>query len=362
MKITGNLGAVLALALFSFNTQLSTARAQGNLNPPPGAPAPTMKTLQQIEPRTPISAPAITITARGSYYLTTNLTVSSGNGITIATNDVTLDLNGFTLSSTEASPLGIGIVVNFSPRNIRIFNGHIRGSVTNNGSGVYMGPGFATGIAGAPESTLISHVTVSGCLNEGISLAGEATTVESCTVQSVGHYGIWAATVSDCSAIDCGNNAIIADQAFNSRGESIGGLGISCFANAVNCYGRSSSMSGLYATTAQNCWGFSTNGPGLGAYAAQNSYGSSSTGSGLNVNYTAQNCVGICFGGSDYGLYSACTAIGCYGSSGTGTGLSATVANNCVGSSSGTAIQAAIGIGCYAISGSNIITNKYNMP
>jgi hypothetical protein len=178
----------------------------------------------------------------------------------------------------------------------------------------------------------------------------------------VGHYGIWAATVNDCSAIGCGNDAVIADNALNSRGESIAGLGVSCFANAVNCYGASSSMTGLYATTAQNCWGFSTNGPGLGAYTAQNCYGSSDTGSGLNVNYTAQNCVGICWSGSDYGLYSAYTATGCYGQSSSGTGLSAIVANTCVGSSSGTAIQASIGIGCYAASGTNIITNKYNMP
>jgi hypothetical protein len=38
------------------------------------------------------------------------------------------------------------------------------------------------------------------------------------------------------------------------------------------------------------------------------------------------------------------------------------VANNCVASGFGTAIQATVGIGCYALFGSNIITNKYNMP
>ncbi|HLX68778.1 MAG TPA: hypothetical protein VKV04_04035 [Verrucomicrobiae bacterium] len=350
----------LLLALFAiFNSELSTAFAQGSLTPP-GAPAATMKTLSQIEPRTPISSAPFTITSRGSYYLTTNLTVSSATAININTNDVTLDLNGFTISSTEANPLGIGIGINNFPlRNIRIFNGHIRGSVTNN-NGVYMGPGFATGIAGAPESTLISHVTVTGCLNEGISLSGESTTVESCTVQTVGHFGIWAATVNDCSVIDCGNDAIIADNAFNSRGESYAGLGISCLVSAMNCYGRSGSMAGIFATMTQNCWGISTNAVGLSAFTVQNSYGYSYTAAGLNAN-NVQNCYGIC-AGSDYGLYSAYTAIGCYGQSGTGIGLSAIVANNCVGSSSGTAIQATIGIGCYAVAGTNIITNKYNMP
>src|SRR5262249_30290848 len=76
--------------------------SQGPLTPP-GAPAPTMKTLDQIEARTPISSAPFTITNSGSYYLTTNLSVSTGNAITIATNGVTLDLNGFTISSTAAS-------------------------------------------------------------------------------------------------------------------------------------------------------------------------------------------------------------------------------------------------------------------
>ena len=41
-----------ALALLStLNSQLSTCLAQGSLTPP-GAPAPTMKSLAQIEPRT----------------------------------------------------------------------------------------------------------------------------------------------------------------------------------------------------------------------------------------------------------------------------------------------------------------------
>src|ERR1022692_4447454 len=87
---------------------LTSAFGQGALTPP-GAPAPDMKTLAQIEPRTPISYAPFTITNSGSYYLTTNLTVSSGNAITIATNGVTLDLGGFTIASTTPSAAGAGI-------------------------------------------------------------------------------------------------------------------------------------------------------------------------------------------------------------------------------------------------------------
>ncbi|RKX33704.1 MAG: hypothetical protein DRP64_20705, partial [Verrucomicrobia bacterium] len=69
-----------------------------------------MKTLQQIEPRLPLldsslgvsvyPSGTIVISQSGSYYLTENLTVSSGNGITINASGVTVDLRGFTIRST----------------------------------------------------------------------------------------------------------------------------------------------------------------------------------------------------------------------------------------------------------------------
>ncbi|HKI69298.1 MAG TPA: hypothetical protein VKA67_06905, partial [Verrucomicrobiae bacterium] len=118
----------------------ANAFAQGSLTPP-GAPAPTMKTLNQIEARMPISSAPFTITQPGSYYLTTNVSVSGGNAITIATNGVTLDLNGFTISSTAASASGFGILLESGLQNIAILNGFIQGGVTNNGSGTYSGSG-----------------------------------------------------------------------------------------------------------------------------------------------------------------------------------------------------------------------------
>src|SRR5207244_2456549 len=96
--------------------------AQGSLAPP-GAPVLTMTSLDQIEPRTPISSAPFTITNSGSYYLTTNLNVTAGDAITVSANGVTLDLNGFTIASTEASPTGTGILLSNNRSAIHILNG-----------------------------------------------------------------------------------------------------------------------------------------------------------------------------------------------------------------------------------------------
>ncbi len=163
--------AVAAVVLLStLNPQLSSVLAQGSLTPP-GAPAPTMKTLDQIEARTPISSVPYTMLTSGSYYLTANLTVPTGDAITIATNGVMLDLNGFTISSTAPSATGYGIKLNSGLRNISIVNGFIQGGVTNDG-GTYNGPGFGNGICFSgvrAENVRVAGVSVSGCLYYGIS-------------------------------------------------------------------------------------------------------------------------------------------------------------------------------------------------
>lgn len=98
-----------------------TVPAQGPLDPP-GAPAPLMKTLDQVEPRTAITHVPFTITQSGSYYLTGNLTGSSfQSGITITANNVTLDLMGFTLAGVPDSLRGITAVG--AVRNLTIRNG-----------------------------------------------------------------------------------------------------------------------------------------------------------------------------------------------------------------------------------------------
>ena len=79
MKTPTYIGITALLLVLAYH-----AIPQGNLDPPPGAPAPTIKTLDQMEPRTPLVVGAdgvsvlpatggITISQSGSYYVKGNL-------------------------------------------------------------------------------------------------------------------------------------------------------------------------------------------------------------------------------------------------------------------------------------------------
>ena len=174
--------------------------SQGSLTPP-GAPAPTMKSLDQIEARTPISAAPFTISNPGSYYLTTNLTGAvSGSGITISANNVTLDLNGFAVQGVPFS--ASGIVLSGTSTNVTVRNGTI------SGWGTY---GILFGTYGyLSQNLVLEHLTVSA---NGNGIAGANCVVQNCQSSDNNFYGIYVApgTVSHCLVQNNGSSGIFVD-------------------------------------------------------------------------------------------------------------------------------------------------------
>lgn len=398
---------ISSVVLSALNSQQSIAFAQGSLTPS-GPPAPIMKTLEQIEPRTPISSAPYSITIPGSYYLTSNLTVNVGeDAIGIFTNGVTLDLRGFTISSTASPAGGAGIALH-DVAMIHILDGNIAGNVTVI-SNSYFGGGFSYGVyvSAGCNAVRVTSISVSEVGFDAINLtAGNASVVEACTVNVAGGIGIEADSVANSVAIACGSSGIIATTANNSYGvttgsgygveagtvnncygSSLGNDGIHAVGTAENCYGTTSSSgdSGLYAYSAQNCYGNAT-GAGYGIFSttATGCYGSSSTGTGLYAQNNVENCYGysaagtgliansaiICYGysgGSGIGLQANEIAQSCYGSSSAGNGLTAYDAENCLGSSSasgfgvGTGLTASLAENCEGSSVGGVGLQVYNL-
>ncbi|MGI8908254.1 MAG: hypothetical protein ACR2IE_17410 [Candidatus Sumerlaeaceae bacterium] len=290
-----------------------------------------------ISPAAPAFTTPYVISQPGSYYLAGNITVASGNAINILTSGVTLDMNGFTISSTANPAAGVGIQITGSIANISIRNGNIRGQVTFTGptGTAVTGAGFVDGIsetAGPPTSVEVSRVKVEGCAGNGIALSTPASNVvENCSVRMAGQVGISAGTARSCIAVECGNVAIYALVVNDSMGAGRMGTGVYATTGASNSVGNSVAATGLYTDgTATSCKGQSETGQGLNAFSgATNCTGISVSAAGLLSNYLAVGCLGR--SGSGIGVVAPITK-GTFGFSDTGTGIFATtLADNCEG-------------------------------
>ena len=228
--------------------------AQGPLTPP-GVPAPTMKSLDQIEARTaipkspavPVAGPHFTISQPGSYYLTGNVEVASGNGINITASNVTLDLNGFALISKTASPAaGNAIDIAANLHSIEIKNGRITGGTVRTYTGpkpwqaTFAGPGWARGIqdvdASPAHGVLLSHLTVEQCGEYGIDLDGSSVLLH-VTALNNGNVGIFAKNGDLTNATATGNAGIGITIQFGSVTNAVainnGNAGISALWGSV---------------------------------------------------------------------------------------------------------------------------------
>lgn len=119
-RVASVIGLMVAFGL------IGTGAMGGSLTPPPGPVTSTMKTLDEVEARIPIRTVPMTINQPGSYYLTKNFTVGSGQfGLLVTVPNVSIDLNGFTLSGQAGG--AVGITASTPDVGIDISNGTIEG-------------------------------------------------------------------------------------------------------------------------------------------------------------------------------------------------------------------------------------------
>ena len=146
--------ATLHVAFLILNFSLF---AQGPLTPP-GAPAPTMKTLNQIEPRTAITSLPFIISAGGSYYLTKSFAqnFTGLDAITIQADNVTVDFCGFTIQQTNATASIVGVRIGSIP-----INTPLRNAVIKNGTIAGFAAVGITSLGG--RNCLIENLHVTGC-------------------------------------------------------------------------------------------------------------------------------------------------------------------------------------------------------
>lgn len=292
----------IAMAGLPFLVPSSTP-AQGSLTPP-GAPAPVMKTLAQVEPRIPISAP-FNISQPGSYYLTTNVYGSASiSGIGIFASDVTLDLSGYALIGASNSDVAIYLS---TVTNICIRNGTVRSwpTVGIDASQAQrcrfedLQISHTGGLVGGADCRVV-HCNVSECTGVGVTVFA-GSQVSDCNVNSNGSYGIYGdidIAVSKCISRNNGSGGIASGARSTIKdclADGSGGEGIAT--------GDGSIVDGCISTS-------------------HASYG-------IRVRKSSRviNCIAVNNGGSGIGTDTGCVLTGCVAATNTLAGISAGAAN-----------------------------------
>ncbi len=247
----------------------------GPLNPPSGPVTSTMKTLGEVEPRiavnptnTPGGLGAIyKITQPGSYYLTGNVTSNLFNdGIQIASSNVTLDLNGFSLLGAGATGAASGLSVSGACTNVTIKNGSAQGW-----------PGCGFKLDSAVDFRAID-LSVDSCGGEGILASTGATpstnggVIDNCVVSSCtsarGGFYVAKCRLSRCRAQSNTGYGFNGDtsQFTDCTASDNQSMGFSAYmSNFVGCYttGNATGFFLATASTAVSCTADHNHGTGF---------------------------------------------------------------------------------------------------
>jgi parallel beta-helix repeat protein len=136
-----------------------------------------MVSVATLEAATEITKLPWTITTQGSYIINQNLK-ANWHGIKVQANNVTIDLNGYSISGNNTSG-GHGVYMN-GCSNVEIRNGTIRNFGS---SGIHEE-------SSSGNSHRVINVRVMNNKEDGIRLAGSNHMVKDCTVSGNGSYGI----------------------------------------------------------------------------------------------------------------------------------------------------------------------------
>ncbi|MFG0275797.1 MAG: right-handed parallel beta-helix repeat-containing protein [Phycisphaerales bacterium] len=316
MSIWGRIVSVLAFLV------IASPVGAGDLTPP-GAPAPSMKTLDEVEPRIPVG-PLTTpgdadsvyrLNQPGSYYLTGNVQGEVGkHGIEVLGRDITLDLMGFSVIGVTGSLNGIQM--NFdgtSSSNIRLRNGTIRDF---DGAGVNVGS--AAAIPGRFERLAAIN-------NGGIGIMAFIASAVDCVAVSNGSHGIYLGRYSVATRCSSNNNGgsgfvvegstILSDCVANANSGIgfgvIGGFGGQIFRNCIADFNDGHGFNLRSGTVVEGCVAIGM--PASGQVAA----GFRTTGDS-NV-FT--DCVARDNTGAGFDLSSGATLTGCSATTSAGPGF-----------------------------------------
>jgi hypothetical protein len=323
---------------------LSQVSMAGNLEPnaPPGS---TMKPLDQVEPRIPITSVPYTISQSGSYYLTKNLT-AAGTAITVNADNVTIDLCGFSLAGNNT---GSGIYMT-DRINVEIRNG----TISNFSYGI--NDDFITMVSnGTSTNHRVIGVRALSNANFGIKLYGPNNEVRDCSASNNGT----SASGSNIFGISVANNSTVTGNTVSNNGGSaqvnayvfgiLAGYNCTITGNAVGSNGYNAAAGttvyGITANSSSTITGNTVSGNGTSAGSV---YGIAANNGGSTITGNT-----VCGNGSSatvlvHGIYAS--------SGGTVTGNTAYLNGQGMSAGSGTVDGIYAGSGCTVI-GNTVYSN-----
>jgi len=215
---------------------IAAPSAAGELDPPPGAVAPTDTALRQTDPRTPIdqsTAPATPtanhrISTSGSYFLTSDIAAEQNkSAIEIAAPYVTIDLNGFDIA-------GATLFTTDSVDGIRRVGGTLAGSVAITNGVIH--DFDQTGVRLPDDAVRLADLTILQSGADNAFLGADAVVTRCQFLQSVSGDGLFVgegSAVSGCVA----------------NGNADSGLVIDDGSTVVNCSARANGQTGVQGST-----------------------------------------------------------------------------------------------------------------